>query len=108
MGSCRLSGDEVRAAVARFPSGRRYRLCDQLVSAADSIAANISEGSAGQSIPERLRFYRIALGSAQETLTFLKRARNAKLMDTREYFRLRNLTAVTHSMLEALIRKLDP
>src|SRR5687768_7499207 len=84
-----LLADEVRAAVARFPSGRSYRLREQLVSAADSIAANISEGSAGQSIPERLRFYRSALASAQETLTFLKRAWGAKLLDRGEYFRLR-------------------
>lgn len=101
-----LLADEVRAAVANFPRGRSYRLRDQLCAAADSIAANISEGSAGQSIPERLRFYRSALASAQETLTFLKRARGAKLMDSRTYFRLANRTTVTHSMIAALIRRL--
>ena len=102
-----LLADEVRATVERFPRGRAYRLRNQLTAAADSISANIAEGSAGQSIPERLRFYRSGLASAQETITFIKRARAASLMGQRTYFRLTNRANVTHSLTSALIRRLE-
>jgi hypothetical protein len=48
----------------------------------------------------------LEFSSAQETLTFLKRARAAELLDLRTYYRLTNRTSVTHAMLTALIRKL--
>jgi len=101
-----LLADEVRAALARAPTGRRYRLCDQLGRAADSISANISEGAGRPTVPDRLRFYYMGLSSAKETLNFLKRARAAKLLDDRTYFQLTNRTSVTHSLLSALIRKI--
>lgn len=102
-----MLADEVRAALAGAPSGRRYRLCDQLCRAADSISANIAEGAGRSTVADRLRFYHMGLSSAKETLNFLKRARAAKLFDDRNYFHLSNRTSVTHSLLSALIRKLD-
>ena len=43
-----------------------YRLRDQLLRAASSIVLNLAEGSAKESEKDRLRFYRIALGSLRE------------------------------------------
>jgi four helix bundle protein len=102
-----LLADEIRAAVACFPRGRRFGIASQLVRAADSIGANISEGCGRQTVPDQIRFYNTGISSAQETLNFLKRARKANLLDPRTYFRLTNRTTVTYSLLSALIRKLS-
>jgi four helix bundle protein len=101
-----LLADEVRAAVANLPHGKRFGIASQLARAADSIAANIAEGCGRQTIPDQTLFYNRAISSAQEVLTFLKRARAAKLIDLRTYHRLTNRASVTHSLLAALIRSL--
>ena len=102
-----LLADEVRAAVERFPRGRRFGIASRLVRAADSMAANISEGCGRETIPDQIRFYNTGVSSAQETLNFLGRARKAHLLDRRTYFRLTDRTTVTYSLLSALIRKLS-
>jgi four helix bundle protein len=99
--------NEVREAVERFPFKRSYGLAGQLCRAADSVAANIAEGSGRKTKSDQVHFYRIGLASAQETMNSLKRARGAKLMDDRVYYRLANRAFVTHALLSALIRKLE-
>ena len=102
-----LLADEVRTVASRFPSGRLHRLPNQLCSAADSIGANLAEGSAKESPKERARSFQIALGSAKETLHFIHRARQARLMDDRSFFPLLNRAKVTHSMIASLLRALQ-
>lgn len=102
-----LLADEVRAAVTRFPRGSAFGIAKQLCASADSIAANIAEGSGRKTGPDQVHFYHTGLASTKETLNHLKRARGARLMDDRTYYRLTNRAAVTHSLLSALIRKLD-
>lgn len=41
-----------------------------------------------------------------EVINHLKRARGARLLDDKRYFRLLNRTNVTHAMVAALLRKL--
>jgi len=53
-----------------LPRGRRY-LKDQLLRAANSIAANIAEGVGEYSVAEKARFYRIAKRSAVECASHL-------------------------------------
>lgn len=48
-----------------------YQLRDQFLRAASSIALNLAEGSAKGTAPDRLRFYRIALGSQRECAAVL-------------------------------------
>jgi four helix bundle protein len=43
-----------------------YHLKDQFLRAASSVALNLSEGSAKETVKDRRRFYRIALGSIRE------------------------------------------
>ena len=62
-----VSADEV---AKELPRGRRY-LKDQLLRAANSIAANIAEGVGEYSPAEKARFYRIARRSAVECASHL-------------------------------------
>jgi four helix bundle protein len=52
----------------------------QLARAADSISANISEGSGRGTVPENRHFVRIARGSLYETRNWLRRAFRRKLL----------------------------
>ncbi len=58
----------------------RETIGKQLVRSADSIAANLSEGSGRGTIPELLRFARIARGSLCETQHWLRRAKKRSLI----------------------------
>jgi len=99
--------DDVRHTVSRLPRGQRYKLVDQLVRAADSIAATIAEGSGRKTVADQLNYYHMALASTSETLNHLKRCLSASLLSRRVYHRLANHASVTHRMLSRLIRKLE-
>jgi len=103
-----LLADEVREAVGHLPSRRNYGLITQLVRSADAISANISEGSERRTTGEKLRCFNIGLCEANETLNHLKRAKRARIIGVRKYLHLANRTAVTHSLLSALIRSMEP
>jgi four helix bundle protein len=69
----------------------------QLVRAADSIGANIAEGTGRQSFNDNRRFVRIARGSLNETKHFLRRA-----------YKRRLLTQATVKTLKPLMDELAP
>mgnify|MGYP001828852588 CR=1 FL=1 len=60
----------------------------QLVKAADSIGANIAEGSGRGTFNDNKRFIRIARGSLNEVKFWIERANKRSLLDTEqnEYF----------------------
>jgi four helix bundle protein len=64
---------------ARFPSEERYGVSSQLRRAIVSVPANIAEGFRRESLKDKARFMDIALGSLEESRTFLKLARDLKL-----------------------------
>jgi four helix bundle protein len=61
-----------------FPADERYRLVDQMRSAASSIPSNIAEGFGRWSPRDRARFYEIAKGSGDELKSQLKQAADRK------------------------------
>jgi four helix bundle protein len=72
---------EIYNLVQKFPHGERYSLTDDLLRAARSIPANIAEGWGRIYPKEKITFYNIANGSAEECVNHLIEARNAKYID---------------------------
>jgi four helix bundle protein len=73
--------DEIWEIVSRWEYFPKHTVGRQLVEAADSISANISEGFGRYYFKENIRFCYYARGSLTETLHWLRRARNRALSD---------------------------
>jgi len=89
--------DRVWESVTRWDGLAKDTVGKQLIRAADSIGANIAEGSGRGSSVDYRRFLRISRGSLYETLHWLRRAYMRKL-----------LTAKQTSELRAIIKELSP
>jgi four helix bundle protein len=79
----------------------------QLVGAADSIPANIAEGSGRGSVKEKRHFVRIARGSLYEAKNSLRRSHRRHLLDKAQVEALRLLPQPLAPMLNAYPRSLD-
>lgn len=88
---------------------------DQVLRASDSIGANVAEGYARRSAPDRLRFFEYALGSVYELrsyyltafLSLPERRLDARLSSMLSLSRLL-LTMVTRERARAKSRKTQP
>jgi len=100
-------GDSVWNAVAAWDAFAKDTVGKQLVRSADSIGANIAEGSGRGSPPDYRRFLRIARGSLCETLHWLRRAYKRKLLTTDEVRELRLLVAELSPTLNAYLRSVS-
>lgn len=76
----------------------------QLINSADSIGANIAEGSGRGSFADNRRFARIARGSLLEVKHWLRRAYNRKLLSEAEVARLSELIEELTPKLSAYIK----
>ena len=79
----------------------------QIVRAADSIGANIAEGSGRGSLQDNRRFVRIARGSLYETIHWLRRSYIRKLLSQAEVKNLRALIEELSPKLNAFLRSID-
>ena len=73
---------EVYRVSEGFPATERYGITSQLRRASVSIAANIVEGFRKRGPADKLRFFNIAQGSADESLYFLVLIHDLKFTDT--------------------------
>jgi four helix bundle protein len=77
-------GDHVWSIVMKWNIFARDTVGKQLVRAADSVGANIAEGTGRGTFVENRRFVRIARGSLNETQHWLRRAYRRQLLKENE------------------------
>ncbi len=78
-------GEKIWDIVAKWDYFAKDTVGKQLVRAADSIAANLSEGFGRYHFKEAKNFGYYSRGSLFETKTWLTKAHNRKLVDTSEF-----------------------
>lgn len=83
-------GEEVYSLVIEWSYFNKDTIGKQLVRAADSIAANLSEGIGRYHYKERKNFSYFSRGSLFETKTWLTKAHNRKLITNDEFKKLIN------------------
>ena len=78
----------------------------QIVRAADSVGANIAEGAGRGSFKDNRRFVRVARGSLNETMHFLRRAYRRKLMTEEQVDRIRPMIDNLAPQLNAFLKSI--
>jgi len=99
-------GDECWSIVSRWNHFERDTIGKQLVRAADSIAANISEGFGRFHFKENRYFNFIARGSLFETKTWLDKAVKRNLITLEEFSKLKIEMNELGKLLNGYIRKI--
>ena len=98
--------DTIWDIVVRWDSFAKETVGRQIVRAADSVGANISEGTGRGSFQDNRRFVRIARGSLNETQHFLRRAFKRKLLSRQDIEKLKpivnNLAPQLNSHLKSI------
>jgi four helix bundle protein len=98
--------DVIWEIVFRWDSFAKETVGKQIVRAADSIGANISEGTGRGSFQDNRRFVRVARGSLNETQHFLRRAFKRKLLSRQDVEKLKpivdNLAPQLNSYLKSI------
>ena len=105
--SMRLA-EEIWTEVHDWPSFAKYSVGTQLTQAADSIAANISEGHGRYHFGENRQFCYYARGSLQETRTWLQKARSRQLISKERFETLSDELMTLRRMLNGYIRSIGP
>jgi four helix bundle protein len=98
--------DEIWRVVRKWDSFARDTVGKQMVKAADSIGANIAEGTGRGSFQDNRRFVRTARGSLYETRHWLRRAFTRDLLTSVQVERMKplidNLTPMLNSYLKSI------
>ena len=100
--------DEIWDVVLGWDRFARDTVGSQIVRAADSVGANIAEGSGRGSFQDNRRFIRIARGSLKETQHFLRRAYKRKLLDDDQISKIKPLVDNLAPMLNAYLGSIGP
>src|SRR5882724_12027312 len=98
--------DEIWDVVLGWDRFARDTVGGQIVRAADSIGANIAEGSGRGSFQDQRRFIRIARESLKETQHFLRRAYKRKLLRDNQINKIKPLVDNLAPMLNAYLRSI--
>ncbi len=98
--------DEIWDVVATWGNFAKDTIGKQLVRSADSIGANIAEGTGRYRYQDNKRFVRIARGSLYETQHWLRRAVRRKLLTPEQASSLRDIVKNLVPMLNAYLRSI--
>ncbi|MGD0207460.1 MAG: four helix bundle protein [Verrucomicrobiota bacterium] len=100
--------DEVWKIVLRWNAFAKDTVGKQIVRSADSIGANIAEGTGRHNFQDNQRFVKIARGSLNETQHFLRRAFKRNLLTPADVKKLKplvdNLAPQLNSYLKSIGR----
>lgn len=100
--------DQIWDIIALWDHFAKDTVGKQLVRAADSVGANIAEGSGRGSYQDNRRFVRIARGSLNETKHWLRRAFRRKLLADDQITALKPLLDELAPRLNAYLRSIGP
>lgn len=103
-----ILAEGIWADVEGWPSFAKYSIGKQLTQAADSIAANTSEGHGRYHFGENRQFCYYARGSLQETITWLQKAQMRGLITEERYEELSPELIEIRQMLNGYIRSIGP
>jgi four helix bundle protein len=98
--------DAIWDLVAQWNAFARNTVGRQLVRAADSIGANIAEGTGRGTFKENRHYARVGRGSLNETRHFLRRAFRRKLLTEAQITRLRPLIDQLGPRLNSYIKSI--
>lgn len=98
--------DKIWEIIKTWDNFSRNTIGEQLVDAADSIGANIAEGTGRGSYADNKRFVRISRGSLYETKHFLRRAYKRKLLNENQIKELSEITNELTPKLNAYINSI--
>ena len=106
---CQLSeklADLVWDTVMKWEKFARFTVGEQLVKSADSIGANIAEGTGRGSASDNRKFAMIARGSLYEVKHWLRRAYKRKLLDEKDIPQFQKIIDELTPKLNAYINSL--
>jgi four helix bundle protein len=102
--------DQIWEAVRQWDSFAQNTVGTQIVRAADSVGANIAEGTGRGISQDNRRFVRIARGSLNETQHWLRRAFRRRLLTAEQVDRLKpvvdELAPKLNAFLNSITKKL--
>jgi four helix bundle protein len=98
--------DEIWFIALSWPPFARDTLGKQIVRCADSIGANIAEGTGRGSFQDNRRFVRTARGSLNQTRHWLRRAYVRKLLKKEHTQKIRPLIDNLSPMLNAYLKSI--
>ena len=101
-----ILADEVWIIVTNWKYFEKETVGKQLVKVADSIGANISEGTGRGSFKDNRRFVKIARGSLNETQHWLRRAYKRDLLKEKEVNRLKPIVDELAPKLNAYLKSI--
>jgi four helix bundle protein len=98
--------DEVWGIVKKWDSFARDTVGRQLVRAADSVGANIAEGTGRGSFPDNRRFVRVGRGSLYEAQHWLRRAFKRGLLTDQHVTKLKPILDELAPTLNAYLKSI--
>ena len=100
--------DDIWRFVCRWDSLARDTIGKQVIRSADSIGANIAEGSGRGTYQDNRRFVRMARGSLYETRHWLRRAFRRELLNADQIAKLKPQFDELGPKLNAYLRSIGP
>ena len=98
--------DDIWKIVIRWDAFAKDTVGKQIVRSADSVGANIAEGTGRHNFQDNRRFVKIARGSLNETQHFLRRAFKRNLLTSADVKKIKPLVDNLASQLNSYLKSI--